>query len=101
MNDKLFKPKSPFTWGLPIKYYHVGPYTVLMFHTWQRKGSSVLTGLADLNKIEYHGWIDGKDTSTSWTTLDEALAGLIAYRHDGPNCRAGDYFIRSLQEVTK
>jgi hypothetical protein len=89
----------PFNWGEALSVYDVGPYTILAFHPWKRDGFTVLTGEADKTITHFHGWIKGKDSHTSWETLDGALAGLIAYRHDGSNCRAGEYFIRSLAKV--
>jgi hypothetical protein len=90
---------APFTWGEPIRLYEVGPYSILEFHPWERKNGSISTGQPDKDSIEFHGWVDNRDTCMGFNTLDDALAGLICYRHDGPNSQAARYFMRGLNQV--
>ena len=78
---------APFVWGTMIgELMEIGPYVILQFYRRPEKD------------ICYHGWVDGKDTSHSWNSLDAALAGCIAYKREGPNCRAGDYFMKMLRD---
>lgn len=95
------KAGAGFAWGAVMEIIDVGPYTIVSHRPWKVSGSNVLTGTADPDKNHYHGWINGKDAHQGWETLDEALAGLIAIRHDGPNCQAGEYFIRSLTNLNE
>jgi hypothetical protein len=41
-------------------------------------------------------FIDGKRTGCSFNSMDEALVGAIARRHDGANTRADLYFVRGI-----
>lgn len=88
-----------FTWGEVIADYEIGPYQIVEYHPWKVRHPTVLVGQVNYDERTYHGYINGKSTSHGWSTLDAALAGLIAYRQEGPNSRAGDYFIRMLKSV--
>lgn len=77
-----------FLWGHVVEVYAVGPYFIAAY---QPHGYTP-------NVRQFHGWVKGKDTRHSWSTLDAALAGCIAYRHEGPNHKADGYFMRMLEE---
>ncbi len=86
-----------FSWGQAAGMFkEIDHYTILPYHPWVVNGVSVEVGNADMNKTEYYLWIDGKDASESFDTLDEALAAGIAYRAEGCNHRADKYFIKSI-----
>ena len=84
-----------FPWGPIIEQHQIGPYTILEYledtsaydnaTAWERHGRTL-----------YHVYVDGKNTAVSATSLDSALAGAIAYRRDGANSHAGDYFMRMV-----
>lgn len=84
-----------FSWGPIIEQHQIGPYTILEYledtstydnaSAWERHGRTL-----------YHIYVDGKNTAVSATSLDSALAGAIAYRRDGANSHAGDYFMRMV-----
>ena len=82
-NDALAMGAN-YTWGPIDGSYSVGPYDILRYRTTD-------------GYMLYHAFLDGEDTNHSFNTLDEAIAGVIAYRAEGPNCQAGKYFIRSLR----
>src|ERR1035437_7351902 len=91
---------APFTWGEPIRLHEIGPYSILEFYPWKRKGVSwMIKGQPDKDTIEFHGWINDRDTCMGFNTLDDALAVLICYRHDGPNSQAARYFMKGLNKV--
>jgi hypothetical protein len=74
-----------------IRLHEIGPYTFVEF--WN--------GPADNAKDKRHhrafgAYIDERRTGCCYNTLDEALAGVIATRHDGINTRADSYFIRAI-----
>jgi hypothetical protein len=84
-----------FPWGPITEQHQIGNYTILEFLedtstyndpvAWARHGRTL-----------YHVYVDGKNTSVSALSLDAALAGAIAYRREGPNSHAGDYFMRMV-----
>lgn len=83
MEEKYIAPDGrDFVWGTPLEESKIGPYKILKYQ--------------DGKCINYHGWISDKDTNCSWDSLDAALAGMIAIRHEGHNSRAADYFMRML-----
>ncbi len=86
-----------FNWGDVIAMHAIGPYAIAEYHPWKTAGSSVLTGNADMESLAFAGWVEGRCTSQSWLSLDAALAGCMAYRAEGRNCRAGEYFIKMIQ----
>ena len=88
-----------FTWGRVMDRHEVGPYEIVEFHP-HEIGSSARPRPVDTSKVEFHGYIDGKDTNESWNTLDEALVGMIVRRHVGPNCHAiASHFMAGLKAM--
>ena len=77
--------RSNYTWGPIDGSYSVGPYDILRYRATQD------------GFLFFHAFVNGEDTNHSFNSLDEALAGAIAYRAEGPNCQAGKYFIQSLR----
>ena len=47
--------------------------------------------------VFYHPYIDGRDTAHCFSTLDEALIGVVALKHDGRGTRAIEYIFRMLK----
>lgn len=84
-----------FPWGLVKQTHEVGPYMVVEYHPRKTKGCEV-TREIDHDQTMYHPYVDGRDTSNSFSSLEEALAFSIAYRKEGGNTRAHTYFIRGL-----
>lgn len=84
------KQGQPFTWGEVIRIHTIGEYDIVEFYRWDEKGK------ADTTDISFHCYLNGKSVSQSWSSLDEALVGLIAYKHEGPNSKAATYFMRML-----
>lgn len=87
---------AQFTWGTAIHLHEVGPYSILEFHPWKRDGVSIVTGDPDTSKTQFHSWVDGKNTSHSYASLDAALAGCIAHRYEGSMHQADYYFMKML-----
>jgi hypothetical protein len=92
--------QAPFTWGEMVSVEAVGEYHIAIYHPWKAEkseaGVSYEQDVPNEDKILYHGWVNGKDTCQSWESLDAALAGCIAYKHEGPNHGAGAYFMRMI-----
>jgi hypothetical protein len=90
------KEGSPFTWGEVLDIIEFNEYAVVKYHPWKTDGGSVLTGNVNYDFVEYHGWLNGKDTSTSSNTLESAIVGLFALKYDGLDSQAGYYFIKMI-----
>ena len=84
-----------FPWGPVIEVHQIANYTILEYledlsrydqpELWYRHGRTL-----------YYVYVDGKSTNVSALSMDAALVGAIAYRRDGANSRAGDYFMRMV-----
>lgn len=77
--------------GEVLRVHNVGPYSIVEY--WHKPASNAK------DKRIYRAfatYIDDKRTCNSYLTLDEALAGCIAIRHDSVNTRADRYFIRGI-----
>lgn len=83
-----------FPWGPIDQVHEVGPYQIVEY----RRDMSNFAGsdYSEHGRVQFHPFIDGKDTSRSFDTLDAALVGAVAYRHEGPNGSADWYFMRML-----
>lgn len=84
-----------FPWGPIMETHQIGPYTILEYLD-DRSAFSHAEDWVHHGRTLYHLFIDGKNTFVSALSLDAALAGAIAYRLDGPDSRAGDYFMRMV-----
>jgi hypothetical protein len=74
--------KDEFVWGNVVKNHAVGEYNIIEF---VRDGEHL-----------FHAYIGGKDTNHSFTSLDAALVGVIAYKYEGGNHRADRYFTKMV-----
>jgi hypothetical protein len=84
-----------FTWGEFISLHEVGEYSIIEYHPWKQKGASLLTGQPS-EEISFHPYINGRSLSHSFKSLDEALVFCIAYKFDGCNTRANQYFFGGI-----
>ena len=97
--DRKQNIAKEFSWGQVREVHEIGPYLIVEYHphkyiagAWTRSNGN------DLGKINFYLYVDGWDTSHSCESLDEALATAIAYRREGSNSRAAEYFMRMLPE---
>lgn len=83
-----------FTWGKVVAIHEVGEYQIVEYVPNQSSNVSDADYAERLAKhpTSFHPYIKGDDTSRSYHSLDEALVGVIAYRHDGLNSQAAGYF---------
>ena len=84
-----------FHWGPVVEVHEIGPYRFVEYHPQIFKNHTG-TGAYESTLTNFHIYIGGKDQSESAENLDAALAIAIARRHEGPNSRAGRYFIRMI-----
>lgn len=76
--------KRTFVWGKIEDVHTVGDYQIIEYTSKSDKRRS------------FHVYLNFRDTNVSYSSLDEALAGAIAYKYEGPNSRAAMYFVRML-----
>lgn len=91
------KNGHPYTWGEVTQVHEVGPYAIVEFVEWKRKGSQVMTGRVGERTV-FSTYLNGECLSMSFDTLDHALAHCIAARHQngGFNSQAALYFMRMI-----
>lgn len=94
---KALKQHARFTWGRIIKIEEIGPYAIASYHP-RKVDGCVVTHAINEKEIQYHAWVDGKDCSESFESLEAALAGCIAYKIEGCNHHADHYFIQSMKK---
>jgi len=93
--DKV-KAGEQFTWGNVVRIHELGRYAIAEFHPWKAKGVQVFVG-QESKETSFHTWVDGRDISCSWGTLEGAIAGAIAWKYDGANSQAGELFCRMIR----
>lgn len=87
--------------GIPFKHGHlrqvqrIGDYAVVEYFPANPAGSPQ-AGETDWNALRYHGYVCGTDTGESWGSIDAALAGCIARRHQGPQHYADTIFMHLI-----
>ena len=88
-----------FPWGLVIKDHEIGPYTIREYHPRKVEGVVVKNEI-NRDVVQYHGYIDGKDTHESWSTLEDAMAGMIVRKIIGLNAsQIGYHFVAGLRAM--
>jgi len=91
------KNTGKFTWGQPVKWHEIGPYTLLEYHQHDYDAFSGTSGKFS-KEVSFHGWIEGKDTHESWPSLETGIIGLIARKYVGlNNNRIAYVFCRGIQ----
>lgn len=80
--EKLDLIEREYHWGEVVKIHCVGEY-------------QIIEAIKD-RKIHYHGYINYKDTNTSYYSLDSALVGCIGMKHEGGNGKAAMYFCKMV-----
>ena len=75
--------KREFSWGKVHKVHSVNNYSIVEYTDHH-------------NELLYHGYDNGHDTCCGYYSLDEALLGLIARRHDGINSQAGMFMAKMI-----
>jgi hypothetical protein len=85
----------PFPWGPIDRVHRVGRFAIVEFRRDESKLWSPDGKYLDRhNATQFHPYIDGRDASTSYSSLESALVGAVGYLREGPNGRAASYFDR-------
>lgn len=94
-----------FAWGRVIDVHEIGPYSIVEY---QAKIPDKYT--AEYKPVSnrgyktshsFHAYVNGRDTSHSWDSLDEALVFAISYRTVGPNAHVSEMFMASLEGMNR
>ena len=79
----LEKIKKEFPWGTIINTHIIGEYQVIEY-------------IDEENRTFFHPYINYKDISHAYDTLEQALIGVIAYKYEGANSHAAGYFCKMI-----
>ena len=81
--EKLNLVSREYHWGKVLEIHCIGEY-------------QIVEAIKDDGKVHYHGYINYKDTNTSYCSLDSALVGCIGRKHEGGNGKAAMYFCKMI-----
>lgn len=82
--EKVKYIQKDFSWGEIVYTHIIGKYVIFEYKT---KGEP---------ETSFHPYINFKDISHSYNTLDQAIIGVIAYNYDGANSQAAGYFYKMV-----
>ncbi len=91
--EELRNGNKPFTWGQVNEIHEIGPYSIVEYYPTKSDGHR--------SRLNFALYIGGEPTSSSWHSLDAALAAGIAYRAEGCNHRGDLYFIAAMESFGK
>ncbi len=90
---------AEFTWGEIIKFYELEEYTIASFYPkWNDVKNEERKSYHKGKRIYFYAWVNKKSVGMHFNTLEEAIVGGIAYKHEGPNSQALLYFMRMITE---
>ena len=84
-----------YTWGPIVALHQIGDIAILEH---QKRVYRDNVGTSEYDGTEFHLYVKNEDTSHGATTLDSAIAQALSYKYEGPNGRAGHYFMKMLQQ---
>jgi len=94
---KKIKRGYPFVWGEVIKIHEIGEYAIVEAYGNEYKNYPSM-GKTDYTRKDYHSYVGGEDCRRIFHDMDSALAFCIAYKYDGTNTRAAEYFIKMVKK---
>lgn len=92
--------RNGFTWGKFVKFHKISEYLIVEYKPRVFDGVSPKKPKQHEEVSSFHPYIDGRDTSTSYKSLDKALIGVISEKYDGFSTRAPQY-IESMLKMDK
>jgi len=92
-NKKLISDllSKPYVWGKIKKIHEIGEYVIVEY------SEPNYRNVENNESIVFHPFINGKDTNRGYDTLDGAIVGVIARKHDGINTKADRYFMKAIK----
>jgi hypothetical protein len=82
-----------FTLGEVLATHTVGEYAIVEYIP--RRPANLWGENFDPAPL-FHPFIARRDTNHSYRSLDAALVGCVAMKHEGPNTKADRYFMRAI-----
>jgi len=82
--EKIGLITKEYTWGEVIKVHCIGEYQIV--EAIRERGG----------ETHFHGYINYRDTNTSYSSLDSALVGCIGIKYEGGNGKAAMYFNKMI-----
>lgn len=82
--EKVKLITEEYTWGEVVKVHCIGEYQIVE-----------AIGKRD-GEVQWHGYINYRDTNTGYSSLDSALVGCIGIKYEGGNGKAAMYFCRMV-----
>jgi len=83
-----------FPWGPVVDVHEIAEYSIVEYRPQIYKNG---TGTREYHEYtHFHPYINGKDTCHCYESLDSALIGSVAYKHDGINSQAARYFCKMI-----
>ena len=82
--EKIELITKEYTWGNVVNVHCIGEYQIVE-----------AIGKRD-KETQWHGYINYRDTNTSYSSLDSALVGCIGIKYEGGNGRAAMYFCKMI-----
>lgn len=92
LSEALAMGKS-YTWGPIVRCIEVGPYAFLEHKARVYENNC---GTDRFQGTEYSLFVDGEEINRGASTLESAMAQVLAYKYDGPNSQAAQLFLRMI-----
>jgi len=89
--EKIEYLKQEFPWGEIIKVHTIGEYIIFEYisgYDFKNEGNTV---------IMFHAYMNYKNISRSYHSLDSCLIGTLAHKYDGANSQAATFFKRMVK----
>jgi hypothetical protein len=86
---------KPYPWGKLVEIHEIGEYIIVEYKSNVYRNSQAVHTEHE-EKSTWHPYTNAKDTSCSFESLDAALVGAIARKHDGLNTKADVYFMKAV-----
>jgi len=77
----------PFVWGEIRKIHKIGEYSIVEYLSKDDENVSVL----------FHPYYEDRSDNVSYHALDDAIAGIIAFKYEGFMHRADHYFLNAIR----
>lgn len=85
-----------YTWGKMVGIYEIGEYLIVEYKPFNYENGRPSATDTYKEESNYHPYINGNDTNTSYDSLDAAIVRAIAQKYDGCNTKADHYFMKAI-----
>jgi hypothetical protein len=87
-------PTQKFPWGRVVNTHTIGDYEIVEYYSWIYKDGGKTRQTEDATM--FHPYHQGKDLCVSYSSLEESMIGMVAWKYEGGNSRAAQYFFRMI-----